>query len=38
MEIQGDDIPEFVDFLESVIEGKMDYDKIFDFWEKKMCY
>ena len=38
MEIQEDNIPEFVDFLESVIEEKIDYNKIFVFWKEKMCY
>ncbi|MBQ3583805.1 MAG: hypothetical protein IJA27_03735 [Lachnospiraceae bacterium] len=38
MEIQGDNIPEFVDFLEGMLAEQMDYEKFFDFWAEKMCY
>lgn len=38
MEIQGDNIPEFVSFLENIIQEKLDFKKIFSFWEEKMCY
>lgn len=38
MEIQEENIPEFVDFLENVIEEQFDYERIFDFWAEKMCY
>lgn len=38
MELQGENMPEFVDLLESVIEEKIDYNKIFVFWKEKMCY
>ena len=38
MEIQGDNIPDFVDFLEGMLAEQMDYEKIFDFWAEKMCY
>lgn len=38
MEIQEENIPEFVMFLESMMEEKMDYEKIFSFWDEKMCY
>lgn len=38
MEIQEENIPEFVDLLENVIEEKIDYNKIFVFWDEKMCY
>ena len=38
LEIQGDNIPKFVDLLENVIEEKIDYNKIFIFWKEEMCY
>lgn len=38
MELQGENIPEFVDLLERVIKEKIDYNKIFVFWKEKMCY
>lgn len=38
LELQGDNIPEFVELLENVISDEIDYDKIFDFWGEKMCY
>ena len=38
MEIQGDNIPDFVDFLEGMLAEQMDSEKIFDFWAEKMCY
>lgn len=38
MEIQKENIPEFVDFLEQMTEEKIDYERIFAFWGEKMCY
>lgn len=38
MELQGENIPEFVDLLEMVIKENIDYKSIFDFWKEKMCY
>ena len=38
LELQGDNIPEFVELLEEVICDEIDYDRIFDFWAEKMCY
>jgi len=38
MEIQGDNIPEFVELLENCIGEKIDYDMIFEYWGKEMCY
>lgn len=38
LELQGDNIPEYVDFLESIIGENMDYEKIFEFWGEKICY
>lgn len=38
MEIQGENIPEFVNFLENMIAEKIDYENIFSFWAEKMCY
>ena len=38
MEIQEDNIPEFVNLLESMIKEKIDYESIFEFWAEEMCY
>ena len=38
MELQEENIPEFVDLLENAIQEKIDYEMIFDFWKEKMCY
>ena len=38
LELQGDNIPEFVALLEHVIGEEIDYDRIFDFWAEKICY
>lgn len=38
MEIQGDNIPEFIEVLQTHIADKIDFDAIFDFWEERMCY
>lgn len=38
LEIQGDNIEEFVEFLVETIKEEIDYDKIFEFWNERMCY
>ncbi len=38
MEIQGDNIPEFEEFLKNNIADKPDYEKILTFWDEMMCY
>lgn len=38
MEIQEANIPKFVEILEKSITEKIDYEYIFEFWNKKMCY
>lgn len=38
LELQGDNIPEFVELLEELVGDEIDYDRLFDFWGEKMCY
>lgn len=38
MEIQKENIPEFVELLEKLIYDKIDYKHIFEFFNKKICY
>lgn len=40
MEIEGENIPGFVELLESTIgdNDKIDYDSIFQYWGKNLCY
>lgn len=40
MEIEGENIPGFVELLESSIgdNDKIDYDTIFQYWGKNLCY
>lgn len=38
MEIKGDNIPKFVELLEKLICEKIDYEQIFEFFNKEMCY
>ena len=38
LELQGENIPEFVELLEGMIDKEIDYDTVFRFWGEKMCY
>ena len=38
MEIQGENIPDFVELLEKLIGENIDYDGILTFWDSTMCY
>ena len=38
MEIQGENIPKFVELMESCIGEEIDYDRIFEYWGREMCY
>lgn len=38
LEIKGECITQFVEFIEHNFHRKSDYQRCFDFWNKNMCY
>lgn len=38
MEIRGENIPDFIELLEGLVCNRIDYDRIFEFWDEEMCY
>ncbi len=38
LELQGENIPAFVELMEKNINETIDYNKILQFWKNKICY
>lgn len=38
LELQGENIPVFVELMEKNINETIDYNKILQFWKNKICY
>lgn len=38
MELRGENIPNFIEFLEAHIDEKDGFEMIFEFWNQEMCY